>query len=224
LVLVTGALALYTARLFHATKKLAEDARETSDRQHAQTEASLLIARQSADAAKDGAEATHASVAQMKDTAERQLRAYLTRTSGPTACREVPGRDPGPEQGHRFEFILGIKNCGATPAYRVVSVSACEIALRQQPPSHDVLWPHPRPSNASLGPGQQMSMVILSESITRSQVQQVKNGADFRLFVFGIVTYEDTFGHRRTLKFREEVEWRHGDLRLYPTDGGNESD
>src|SRR5262249_29445895 len=63
LVIVTAALAVYTANLWGATKRLAEDAKTTSDRQAREVRESLDIGQR--------------TVKTMENTAEHQLRAYL---------------------------------------------------------------------------------------------------------------------------------------------------
>ncbi|HXC65822.1 MAG TPA: hypothetical protein VN638_00300, partial [Nitrospiraceae bacterium] len=56
LVLATSGLIIYTARLWGATKSLAEDAKNTATQQALDTQTSLRISRESADAAKKSVE------------------------------------------------------------------------------------------------------------------------------------------------------------------------
>jgi hypothetical protein len=66
----TAILASYTAFLWGATKRLANDAKDTADRQARETQESLRIATESANAAK-------LTVKTMEDTARKELRAYM---------------------------------------------------------------------------------------------------------------------------------------------------
>lgn len=73
---ITAILAGYTAKLWGATNALVDDAKATAGQQAKDMEKSLAIANESADAAKKSSEAAERTVNTMKDTAERQLRAY----------------------------------------------------------------------------------------------------------------------------------------------------
>lgn len=93
LVVVTGCLAIYTAKLWGATKSLAEDAKRTSERQSGEVRESLRIGRETIEA--------------MERHSERRLRAYVFVESA-----EI--RDPYSERGGQVKITF--KNFGATPA------------------------------------------------------------------------------------------------------------
>jgi len=94
-------LAIYTACLWGATKRLAKDAKDTSDRQSREMQESLRIATESANAAK-------LTVQTMDDTAQRQLRAYISITGG-EMVEKIEG-------SNIFGFKVTFKNAGQTPA------------------------------------------------------------------------------------------------------------
>lgn len=77
LAFVTTILAGVTAGLWIATYRLASDARDAAKRQAREMKISLAISKRSANAAKKSSEAAERTVNTMKDTAERQLRAYV---------------------------------------------------------------------------------------------------------------------------------------------------
>lgn len=128
LVLATCGLIIYTARLWGATKSLAEDAEKTAARQAREMQASLLIAQESADAAKKSAEAAERTVSTMRDTAEKQLRAYVM-----VDCVEIVDVKPDPSREFVEPWIhVRYKNFGQIPAtgckyWFVIDIAECPL-------------------------------------------------------------------------------------------------
>ena len=102
LAVITAILAGYTAKLWGATKSLAEDAKGTADRQTGEMKESLRIAGIAATAMDKVAE-------NIAITASQQMRAYCTVIIG-NAIYQESGRDI------RFEGRPRIINTGHTPA------------------------------------------------------------------------------------------------------------
>lgn len=164
-----------------------------------------------------------ASVTQTKDTAERQLRAYLCRTGRPQ-CNELIQQD----QRKIYEFLVPIRNAGQTPAYRVVARGRAAFYPVPLPGSADLgLDPAPETASRSpLGPGRELDVVCTSEPLDLNQLQWMQTHYSYTLYLRGLVTYEDAFGHPRTLEFCEGVDWRRWPVAVttYATDRHNEAD
>ena len=126
---ITAVLAGYTAKLWGATKSLAEDAEKTTTRQASEMQHSLLIAQESADAAKKSAEASERTINTIEITAERQLRAYVG-----VERVEMLNIRPNPSKDFEETWIhVRFKNFGQVPATRLeywVVIDTAEFPLR----------------------------------------------------------------------------------------------
>ncbi|MBI3808266.1 MAG: hypothetical protein HY281_12265 [Nitrospirae bacterium] len=113
LVLVTGALAFVTYKLWRSTKDLATDAKASATQQAADTQTSLSIARQSADAATKAAEAA----LKTSQHVEVSDRAYIKISHDPPGLiRTTSPADALYSQDRNFDLHLEVLNIGKTPA------------------------------------------------------------------------------------------------------------
>jgi len=177
------------------------------------------ISAQSANAAKQAADATRDSVNLAQDTAERQLRAYLYVRS-----LEAPGIDDWVGKG----LTMILKNYGQTPAYEVHFWHG--VDFKETPLTSEL----PRPKEMSnqtrtiLNPGQEIELVLrtgrpLTEEEKKAILAQTK-----ALYAYGEIYYRDAFKKERTSKFRMQFEtFQAGDgtfrgMRWAPE--GNEAD
>jgi hypothetical protein len=168
-----------------------------------------LMQRQ-ADHMEEQARQLKASVGQMGDTAERQLRAYLGRSG-------IPGWHEwgASETGRSFEFRIPIKNAGLTPATRVQAGASVKIYSLPLP-RHRSHSPPLRPQG-TIGPGQRMKLVAVSDQLSQSDYEAVKHaGSALRVFLEGAVFYRDAFGHEYSFEFFERVEWHGSGILTYP--------
>jgi len=122
LVIVTLGLAIYTAKLYRATVGLGKDAKNTSDRQAAEMENSLTIAREAAKATQKAAEAAELN-------ARAAIGIELPVIRALTADLLYVGERPKEESIYggfvnngpltKFSAVIGIsfKNHGRTPAF-----------------------------------------------------------------------------------------------------------
>jgi hypothetical protein len=196
LVIGTVALAIYTARLFYATKRMADDARQTADKQAAHTEASIAVAERSADAACQAAAATETSVATMKATAERQLRAYVMIDSVEAAEKE-PRQFPMP-----ISYVVTIRNFGDTPAYDAEIIADAELApATEENRLTNSLVRETKTSRMPIGPGGEIHLKVDPPKMVLAQLNELIAHAR-ELYVYGVVHYRDAFGHNRTTRFR----------------------
>ena len=68
--------------------------------------------------------------------------------------------------------------------------------------------PGARVGNFTLGPHQNMFLVAIAPRIySDDEVEELKHGSKKLLYVFGTVTYEDTFGVSRYTKLCQVIVW-----------------
>lgn len=145
-----------------------------------------------AEAARVSADIATATLGEMKETAERQLRAYVCVKSAMMKFRkpDVP------------EAQVHFTNCGQTPALKVrgwINTWLGEYPLKEPLPSApetlrkgtETLAPG-RPSIFVTEPGRPVTQPWLSMLGTRK----------FTMFVYGEIRYEDIFGKERSTKYR----------------------
>lgn len=145
-------------------------------------------------AVEDTGRATVAMEAQnelAKDTAQRQMRAYIN----VDAC-EIHLIDDG--------FILSatLKNCGQTPAYRVRIMGesfAAEYPLRTPNRAFEEVGER---HDAPLGPGQVHSAPYAIRSPDPQEAMKQVLAGQVGLYIQGLCRYEDAFGNARETRFR----------------------
>ena len=134
-----------------------------------------------------------------RDTAKRQLRAYLT-ISHKKMTRLVAGK--------KAEVEVAFGNSGQTPARQITVI--CEIKTFPKPASEDgfALRPpriHKGASVAILGPGRECFSYVEAETEeTAESIVLLEDGTN-ELYVFGRLDYEDAFGAKRTTWFRSQL-------------------
>lgn len=194
-VVATAAIAWFTLALRRSTEKLWKAGEKQSE-----------IAAIAANAAKESAEATRDSVATMKETAERQLRAYLI-VVGPSSC--TPFNPPGAAPNVKFEIRVVLKNTGQTPAYEVSGLLDVKVWPTSLPPAIDLTLTPPSADRSTtvVGTGQDMVLIWQSPELTPAGAAEVRAGNKKRLYYIGRVTYRDAFGHQRFTQFLGNVIW-----------------
>jgi flagellar basal body-associated protein FliL len=196
LVIVTAALAVFTAYLYRTTKTLAIDAEETSLRQSADMARSIAAANELASAALAQADMSYRSfdVAHQQyllaqNTAMRQLRAY----PGITGAHIVLLTG-----SHRLRIAIKVENRTATPAYKfrhALAHRVCEPGAIE-----DVLEPRKRDIQWDMTPGS-LSTLRDEGPITDDEITAI--GAEKQLVIFaGRVDYEDAFDRPQHFEFR----------------------
>jgi hypothetical protein len=133
-----------------------------------------------------------------KDTAERQLRAYIS-------CKSVSASNL--EVGRNGVFLVKFRNGGQTPAYavnahvrlmsRAIPILSTMFAL--DPTTGD------QKSMAILGPGDESTVETIVEiPILPSHLDSLVKG-QVQFFVFGRLDYCDAYGRQRTTRFRLQL-------------------
>lgn len=128
-----------------------------------------------------------------EDTAERQLRAYVSVEAGGN------GRQ---RKGARFEFKPTIINNGLTPAEDVQILSKVGLVPPIIPSNFDYgLLPAPNPSVTTIGPRQgRVHNLVYYRTITISERRKIVKG-ELAFHVYGTVSYTDVFKRRRLTNF-----------------------
>ncbi len=148
--------------------------------------------------AKESADTARSTVETMKDTAQRQLRAYVgieSITINKFGDSDVP------------EVHIIFKNTGLTPAYINIKTTRTAILMREFPISGD--FPDFPPINSSIQSSQSVigaggvvqSIAPTARPLSDAENSSVRDGTG-AIYVFGEITYKDVFGISRFTKFR----------------------
>jgi hypothetical protein len=153
---------------------------------------SLADAKIAAEAAKESADATKASVELARQTAERQLRAYVAVDQG--ILKGVGGAET--------EARLYIKNTGQTPAYNTeqwVSIVADDYPTTRTfeffPGTAEI------GASATIGAGGLSTVFISVGALTANQWDKIRTGKA-AIWLWGEIRYRDAFEKRRFTRFK----------------------
>jgi hypothetical protein len=190
LAVFTIVLAISTILLWQETRRLAEGA----DGQSEKMVESIAAANRIANAGED-------TVNKMKDTAERELRAYVA--VGPNSHVKY-GTDT-----LSLGYSVQMSNSGRTPAHKAHCVGRMMVLpypyregslLAKYP----VEPPDYRPKSLvsiQVGGTAYGNLLLEEEQITEEKFLQLIGDVVNRVYVFGIIKYEDVFKQKRTTKF-----------------------
>ena len=214
LAFITFFLALYTAKLWYATKTLAEDAKRTADRQASEMLESLRIAKVSADAAMKTAH--HMEIAD---------RAYIKISHEPPGLvQTTSAADVLYAPNRTYEIQIEVRNIGNTPA-EITQLSFTHTIL----PSNATLPVIP-PYNSSPEGEAIKTIMYGSDAIfpspsfvmTRDDAEAIGAGTK-QLYVLGYADYVDHFGtcHRAGYARRYDPRARENNLSIVTQRGYN---
>lgn len=186
LAIFTLALVASTVLLWRATLRLAREARESSTEQGRKMERSIVESTKATEAMREANEIA-------RDTAKRQLRAYLS-IAGNDDCEVVVGAPVAAN--------LTIKNDGQTPAHDVVvTVQVSRKAHPINPASFAVEPNEVADSKLMIAAGQ--SVYSYTELNATTQAEHDAFAADaISYFTYGLITYRDIFDDEHATKFR----------------------
>jgi hypothetical protein len=190
---ITFGLALYTARLFRATVKLGQEAKNTGNAQANRMEQSIVEARRAATAMERLATAMQTNTELMPALLRKQMRAYLTVDTGGARYQDA---------NTIFEALPTITNNGLTPARNVsYKISSGLIDARQG----DIVFPDTgvqKSNDVSVSPRSQYSTnAMLDHRVPDGEVDAIMEGNVNRLFTWGQVTYDDVYGEQWETNF-----------------------
>jgi hypothetical protein len=168
-------------------------------------------------AAERAADATAASVDLARDTAKRQLRAYVT-VNG-----VIRTKDPGDLSGKGFAVLVDIKNNGQTPASD--SLQWARIEIREFP----LVTPLPihcleNPTRGILPPeAKNLAFPTFTRDLTTIEENAILANHT-AVYVYGEIEYLDVFGDRHLTQFRFRCNGQGYPLGMFKPDGeGNEA-
>jgi hypothetical protein len=144
-----------------------------------------------------------------RDTARRQLRAYLSvTTTGPP--EKFAGLQPGRPNVEATKAVLFIKNGGQTPAYAVsywIGITIAEFPLKTPLPTPPITF---KLARSIIGSGDATTAIAQSlRPMTLDEERRVQKG-EMAIYVFGEVKYRDAFRVRRHVTFRLFNQLWHG--------------
>jgi hypothetical protein len=145
-----------------------------------------------AEAAKSSAEAAFSTIGQMRDTAQRQLRAYVFVSSALLKFKE-PGIP---------EVQVHFKNFGQTPAYDFrgwIGMYISDYPLAGSLP----IAPHDLPKGVEpLPPDRSSIHVVLRDPPVLPEFVPLLGTTKGTIYVFGEMAYGDAFGNERFIRYR----------------------
>jgi hypothetical protein len=151
--------------------------------------------------AKRQADAAEAQIAIARDTAERQLRAYMSPMG--SAFFEFDPNHPEKE----FFALIVFKNSGQTPAYDFTAKGGATVA---EFPLKEKLSLRDQPSGpGAIGPGNEYRLRVGIEGVPKDYWMAVQAG-QAAIYVNGIYSYRDAFKIERTGEFRLYYGGKHG--------------
>lgn len=202
LAIITGLLALYTAKLWKATKAMVDSADATAQRQSNEMQASIAEASRAATAMEQLVKGSAQSVATLKDVTARQMRAYLVVNINNGFYQER-------KRNIKFEVKPSLQNAGQTPAHKMTYWATAKIMPFPLPEDFNFPMPKKAPIMPMfLGPHQGVELnAIVDDFVTDEDVADIKSGNTCRVYIWGIVTYTDIFNKKRTTKFCHSLYW-----------------
>jgi hypothetical protein len=197
--ITTGAnvgLTALTAMLLLVNLWLIVEARRVSTRQASDTKRALEEQTRAADAMRDVADATKNNATLVQKIMQTQMRAYVSVTTGTATYQD---------DINNFASSPLITNTGLSPAKKVSTWIQADILdttfpkdFKFQEPGVDAV----SETDATLSAKQSFSIAgIVKERFNQDEVRDIMLGAKRRLFVWGLVTYEDVFGNKWETKF-----------------------
>ncbi len=174
-------------------------------------------ARLAANAAERAADATAASVDLARDTAKRQLRAYVT-VNG-----VIRTKDPGDLNGQGFAVLVDIKNSGQTPARD--SLQWARIEIQEFPlTTHLPIHCLENPTKGILPPeAKNLAFPTFTRDLTTIEENAILANHT-AIYVYGEIDYLDAFGDRHLTQFRFRCNGQGYPLGMFKPDcEGNEA-
>jgi hypothetical protein len=177
----TVVLAVSTIGLWNATRQLWKAG-----------EKQIELARITAEAAQTSAEASRSAVKQAEQTAERQLRAYVTITKHRALhYRTVPGQVIVP--------CVSLRNRGHTPAHNVMVTTMARYDLADRAKTLEL---EADPSSPfTLVPGEKTTITADLPALDEEMIGALDSGAKV-LILLCEVRYTDVFGNSRRTRMR----------------------
>jgi hypothetical protein len=148
------------------------------------------------------AKSTEDSVTISRETAKRQLRAYIEVIVGDAMWQER-------EKGYRFGALPIVRNSGQTPAYKLRFVAKAAILPLDLPKDYFLSEVGDEVGETILGINQPMTMhAKVDDFVHDGDVQSIKDGDREKcLYAWGVVRYVDCFGDAHFTRFCHRLIW-----------------
>jgi hypothetical protein len=128
-----------------------------------------------------------------RDTAKRQLRAYLTLGDCSVAV---------PQQEHFFDAKIFVTNSGQTPARNVIWHTTLEFRRPDDATPFVLRQLDTPPSKSIVGPDGSTHTHVRSRIPLSKRITDEIHAGTAIAWIFGTITYDDVFGERHSLSFR----------------------
>lgn len=153
----------------------------------------LRHAKLAAEAADKAADAAKASADIAAESAQRQLRAYVTVKE--TAITELAvGQTP--------DVVIAYENVGQTPAHDVTVKLGVKVPRLPQLEAFELEPPHPSDSRSVVFPGQGGTLAIsMPPALDDDFIRKFRAGV-LSIYAYGEIRYRDEFGKPRYTRFR----------------------
>lgn len=191
----TTILGFATVFLWRATRQLVLDAKEASEKQFGASMIAAGAAKESADTAKIQAEVARGTLNAMQDTAERQLRAYLS---------VMKARIENVAVGEKPKVSFKVKNMGQTPAHKLSGHVG--IGIGKYPiPKGSKVNPPPSPdeiSRVNLAPTMRVTHgAMMGVPLTEVQFNEIRDGKT-AIYVVANIEFADAFDRKWIQRLR----------------------
>lgn len=206
LVISTGLLWAATERLARLAETQSNDMRDSINESARAATAMEQVSgylKINADEIIKSVEISQRLATQQKLIGELQTRAYVAVNYIGTVLQNN-------ETGYRFEPRLQIVGTGITPAYKVCHRSASDVLDYPLPEDFDfpLAIEEKHPSIGTLGPRNTFIISAITPRLyAPDEIEELMSGVKKRIFVWGIITYEDAFQTPRYLKFCQSIIW-----------------
>lgn len=132
----------------------------------------------------------HLTIRKMRDTEERQLRAYVFASAEPL------------EKGinNVWAYTIKFRNCGQTPAYDFTAIANSDVFAIPVSDEQFLVRHAEWMSKAPLPPGEDVS-TSNRHTLSAEDVAAIRRGT-CQFYVFGEISYIDAFKRKWTTKFR----------------------
>jgi hypothetical protein len=139
------------------------------------------------------------TIRKMRDTEERQLRAYVFASPG-NLTRPIMRNLPGLPAASKWSYVVTFKNSGQTPAYDFHHFTISDVFDLPTPEENFTVVTEGHISKAALPAGETVS-TINSHQVTVEEWDAIRAGRKM-FYVFGEIHYVDAFKVQRTVRYR----------------------
>lgn len=192
--LATVFIASFTLTLWLSTKRLSKEAETASG-----------ISNKAANAATKAAAAAERTVNTMEDTAERQLRAYISVSLDTVIFQNAAKRQP-------FVVFCDLKNSGQTPARSMFYNARADMLPYPLPEDFDFPMRPEQEFTTSTGTVGTDETFKIAATVDRfynwSELVAIRRGKTRRLYMYDTIHYRDIFGKPQYTDFSQSIIWR----------------